>query len=253
MSSKSAIRPPSSFVSIPAGSFKMGSDKATDAEAYENELPQHEVTLPAYLIGKHPVTVGEFRAYLKATKRQPPHPSTLASPANHPVTHVSWHDAVAYCEWMTTKMRMSPKTPKAIKALLAKSWKVFLPTEAQWEKAARGTDGRIYPWGNTFDEKRLNFGYRVGKTTPVDKYKKGASPYGALDMAGNVWEWTRSPWAAKYPLPAHSDAATSAAPLRGTRGGSFFNISLVRCASRLGANPDDRNLNLGFRVALSPF
>lgn len=215
------------MVSVPAGPFLMGTraeDEPRILHEYRHarvqprfiakEMPQHEVDVPEFQIGKYEVTNQEYREFVQATNRQPPaswvdgqYPEEKA---NHPVVRITHDDAVAYCEWLSRETGRSYR----------------LPTEAEWEKAARGTDGRMYPWGNEFDPERCNslegntfatlykrarplynvvlrigsvivdsgllgdkFDQQLG-TTPVGTYPNGASPYGALDMAGNAEEWT---------------------------------------------------------------
>ena len=171
------------MILIPAGPFLMGSSD-DDKQARDAEKPQHIVDLPEYLIGKYPVTNGEYQAFVRDTGRQPPsrwdggkYPK---GQKDHPVAYVTWHDAMAYCKWLSEKTRKTYR----------------LPTEAEWEKAARGPGGLIYPWGNLFDKNRCNtFESGIGNTTPVGNYSPaGDSPYGVADMAGNVWEWTQSLW-----------------------------------------------------------
>ena len=159
----------------------MGSDPARDKQAYDDEQPQHRLALPEFYIGKCPVTNEQYAAFIRATGQAAPgHWKNGQTPADrngHPVVNVSWKDAVAFGQWLS---QASGKVTR-------------LPTEAEWEKAARGSDGRIYPWGNDPPTKELcNFNNNVDGTTPVGQYQAGASPCGALDMAGNVWEWTGS-------------------------------------------------------------
>ncbi len=185
----------------------MGSDKTKDPQAYDDETPQYLTPLDhAYQIGAYPVTVAEYALAVKA-KAVPEPPewiwpqeswvpqqlkgkkttwSDQLSRIDHPLVCVSWSDVVAYAAWLAQ--------------VTGQPWR--LPTEAEWEKAARGTDGRIYPWGNAWDKNRANTSDGGPKTTtPVGTYadKGDASPYGAHDLAGNVWEWTSTLWGYNYP------------------------------------------------------
>ncbi len=214
------------LIRIPAGEFLMGSDPAKDSQAFDGELPQPRVDLSEYYIGKYDVTNAQYQAFARATEYEPPRDwedgRIPVGKENHPVVHVSWHDAVAFCEWL------SQKTGREFR----------LPTEAEWEKAARGTDGREYPWGNEPPTPDLcNFGMNVGHTTPVGQYPKGASPYDVLDMVGNVWEWTDSQY-------------DQSGPRRVVRGGSYIHHAgrEFRCAFRLDITPGSRHFDLGFRV-----
>ncbi|MDR2195795.1 MAG: formylglycine-generating enzyme family protein [Gallionellaceae bacterium] len=159
------------MVPISAGAFRMGTD---DKRADEPDKPLHTVTLPAFRMDKYLVTNAQYARFVAATGHRPPlHWKNGRIPdgeAMRPVTMVSWHDATAYAKWQGKR----------------------LPTEAEWEKAARGTDGRRWPWGDKMEAARLNTYYNVGSATNVDAYPAGASPYGVLDMAGNVDEWTAS-------------------------------------------------------------
>jgi formylglycine-generating enzyme required for sulfatase activity len=169
------------MILIPAGEFLMGSDLQKDEYAEKNERPQHTLYLPDYYLAKTPVTNAQYTAFVLATDHNVPIVWTDGPPPrgeeNHPVVGVSWSDAKDYCDWL------SEVTGRGY----------GLPSEAEWEKGARGTDGRIYPWGDQWDATRCSAerGDQVDATS-VDAHPAGASPYGLLDMAGNVWEWTRS-------------------------------------------------------------
>ncbi len=225
------------WVTIPAGEFTMGSDKKKDSMASDDEMPQHTLYLPEYRIARVPVTNAQYLRFVQATKyKTPEHWKGGRIPdgkQEHPVVNVSWHDAIAFCAWAGAQ----------------------LPSEAEWEKAARGTDGRIWPWGNQPpDKSHCNFDNNVGDTTPVGAYPAGASPYGVLDMAGNVWEWTRSAWGS-YPYKLEDwreNLNRKENDRRVLRGGSFpYYRNNVRCAYRYRYNPDYRVRDLGFRL-LSP-
>lgn len=168
---------------IPAGPFTMGTDSP---RADSQDRPQHVETTAEYWIDKYPVTNAEYARFIVSTRHRPPLDwENGAIPDGkflHPVTMVSWYDALAYCRWESKR----------------------LPTEQEWEKAARGTDGRRWPWGNKMDPAKLNTYYNVGSTTRIDTYTAGVSPYGMFDMAGNVSEWTAS----DFTPYEGSDAAT---------------------------------------------
>ncbi|MCI5140456.1 MAG: hypothetical protein D3909_01720, partial [Candidatus Electrothrix sp. ATG1] len=185
------------FVAIPAGEFLMGDDE------YERGKPQHSVRLEQYLIGRYPVTVDQFRCFVTATKHTPSSPRSLEGIANHPVKYVSWYDAMAYCAWLDQELRSSTETSVVLAELLQQSWQVGLPSEAEWEKAARGEDGRTYPWGNEeADAERANYEKTgVSSTSTVGCFPCGASPYGLEECAGNVLEWTRSLWGEDWDKP----------------------------------------------------
>ncbi|MBE0698571.1 MAG: SUMF1/EgtB/PvdO family nonheme iron enzyme, partial [Anaerolineaceae bacterium] len=145
------------FVEIPAGPFQMGSDPRKDQQAADAEQPQHTVSLGSFLIARYPVTVAQFRAFVEDSAYQLDYPGSLRGIDNHPIVGITWHEALAYCDWLAGKLRGDPRTPPALRELLETGGRVTLPSEAEWEKAARGmpaargTDGRIYPWGNDFD------------------------------------------------------------------------------------------------------
>jgi len=230
------------WVTIPAGAFLLGSKpQSVRSAVLSSELPQHTVDVAEFRIAQTPVTNQEYAAFVQATGHPAPGhwPAGSLPPnlARHPVTHVDWYDAQAFCRWAGVR----------------------LPNEAEWEKAARGPlsdtgRGCIYPWGNgSPDRTRLNY-RRSGKrttTTPVDHYPRGASPYGVLDMAGNVWEWVSSAYA-PYPFLAEDgreEVQTNSQ--RVLRGGSFASPSAdyVRCAMRSLSYPTRRREHIGFRVA----
>ncbi|MFH0878401.1 MAG: SUMF1/EgtB/PvdO family nonheme iron enzyme [Lentisphaerota bacterium] len=215
------------FVKVSAGPFLMGS-KEGNSLALADERPQHTVNIPYdYWIARFPVTNEHYAAYVGKGK----HPvSDWQKKKDHPVINVSWQDAMAYCKWLNN----------LLKGRLPQGLILRLPTEAEWEKAARGTDGSEWPWGNEFDKNKCNSDEGgKGDTTPVGLYSpQGDSPYGCADMVGNVWEWTHSlykpyPYKAKDGRENEKDSAP-----RVLCGGAFYNnAGFVRCASRYGGHP----------------
>ncbi|RMH62717.1 MAG: formylglycine-generating enzyme family protein [Zetaproteobacteria bacterium] len=165
------------MIEVPAGVFWMGTD---DPKSNAANRPKHRVYVKAFRIDKYPVTQAQYARFVAAKHYRPPlnwkDGKIPRGMAMHPVTMVSWYNARDYCAWAGKR----------------------LPTEAEWEKAARGTDGRRWPWGNALRPENLNTYYRVGHTTPVNAYPNGASPYGVMDMAGNVQEWVADEFA-PYP------------------------------------------------------
>lgn len=253
---------------ISGGAFLMGSDKQKDKDAYDDELPQHSVTVADFKIARVPVTVTQFAIFVEATGYQTTaekegsarswtgerwelvqgaywaaprgSESNVRDKADHPVTCLSWHDANAFCTWATEVYRAAGQ-PIAIR----------LPTEAEWEKAARGTDGRLWPWGDAPpDQEHCNFNKEIGDTTSVKRYQTGI--HGLYDMVGNVWEWTNS-LHKTYPYQAddgREDPVTVGN--RVMRGGAFgFARNLVRCACRGVSDPDVCFGFIGFRVVCS--
>ncbi|WP_295385657.1 SUMF1/EgtB/PvdO family nonheme iron enzyme [uncultured Thiodictyon sp.] len=220
------------WVRIPAGEFTMG-------EGHE----AHRVHLDDYAIARVPITNAQYALFLQATGRGAPNDWTGQRPPRgkegHPVVNVTWHNALAYCHWL------SEATGKPLS----------LPSEPEWEKAARGADdGRAYPWGDVFDAARCNVDESAfGGTTPVGIFLNGASPYGCLDMAGNVWEWTRSRYQ-DYPYrldDGYEQFEPGNADTRVVRGGSwFYHRDDARCAFRFRLRPGSRSDLLGFRVVL---
>ncbi len=267
------------FLHIPAGPFLMGSDPKKDEQAYDDEQPQHELTLPDYWIAKYPVTVAQWRAFVEATGYDGFDKRTLRDPDNHPVRWVSWYDALAYCDWLDGVLRAvsgqasddSEEARLFWEAVASGKYRVTLPSEAEWEKAARGGlpptrpsprrgegkgGGRISPWGDDFSPDCANTAETgLGTTSAVGVFPKGASPYGVLDLSGNVWEWTRSLYR-EYPYDPGDGRENLDAPdneSRALRGGSFDNLQYnARCAVRYWDYPYDGYGIIGFRVCLSP-
>ena len=228
------------WIAIPAGRFRMGADDIS-----ENERPIHAVSVPAFEIARDPVTNAQYAAFVEATGHgPPPHWENGAVPegkAQHPVVHVSWEDAHAYCAWLTERQ--------------ADGHQVLLLSEAEWEFAARGEDGRDYPWGAEEPSvDRCNFGRNVGDTTPVGSYPAGATPEGVRDLAGNVVEWVQDHWHESYegaPEDGSPWEASEAGAGRVMRGGAWgVTAQGCRSACRSGnSSPLDRGGALGFRCA----
>ena len=249
---------------VAAGEFLLGNTKATDDMARDNESPQHRLHLPAFAISQYPITNIQYAAFvadggyralwqhcwsadgwqwrvennLDGPQRYG-HPYNLP---NHPVVGVSWYEAMAFCAWLSHKLGRL----------------VRLASEAEWEKAARGLDGRRYPWGEQLTREHANYSETgIDSTNAVGIFPKGASPYGALEMVGNVLEWTSSLWGQNwkkpdfgYPYdPQDGREDQAAGGRRVVRGGSFvYNQSSVRCADRSRRVAVLRNFNVGFRV-----
>jgi formylglycine-generating enzyme required for sulfatase activity len=237
------------WVTIPAGKFRMGAQSKDpsrpnyDPDADDDESPVHEVTLGAFQIGRYPVTVEEFRRFIEddgyqnpqcwkegvfGERRQPGGWEDQLLHPNRPVVSVTWYEGAAYCAWAGGR----------------------LPTEAEWERAARGAEGREYPWGNEApDADHGNYREtKIGHPTPVGSFPRGATPDGIHDMAGNVWEWVadccRERWDKK------STGEKEEHSRRSLRGGSWFSFSgFLRAADHLGVVPESRDEIQGFRCA----
>jgi len=214
---------------VPPGVFEMGGNES------QEEKPPHQVYSRAFYMDRYPVTNAEYKRFVDATKHAPPsHWNWGRIPAGkeqHPVVHVSWEDASKYAAWADKR----------------------LPTEAEWEKAARGTDGRIYPWGNDADPAKYYLITHNQNSKPVGSYPSGASPYGALDMSGGVSEWVFDWYGSTY--YQESLLSNPQGPVNGDwhvlRGGSWLGyVDLVRSAFRFWSNPSYTSLsNSGFRCA----
>jgi len=242
------------FVEIPGGPFLMGSDPKVDPMAYDIERwspssPQAEVDVPTFYIGRYEVTVAQFLTFVRATSYRTVDAALRERP-DHPMDGVTWPGAIAYARWLEKQLRASPDTPHPIAEALERGWHVGLPSEPEWEKAARGTDGRIYPWGDEPRHDRANFGAR--STEAVGTFECPECPYGLSDMSGNVWEWTRSPYQ-PYPYgPREEGEDLDADALWVMRGGSYADGERnVRAAVRGGADPGVRQPTIGFRLVIS--
>lgn len=232
---------------IPAGPFVMGTDVQLNPSItapVPAQFPSHEVSLPTYVIGRYPVTVAEYACALAASAegvRAPVNWSAQCEFLLNPVFGLTWYDAVAYARWLTRQT--------------GEVWR--LPNEAEWEKAARGTDGRIYPWGNAWDPARTNaweakastdpeLRHTFGETTSVDAYPLGASPYGVVDLTGNISQWTSTiddPERFSYPYRADDgrDDLSVSAWFRIERGGCWLSsLEYLRADLRQSFHTTDR-------------
>jgi formylglycine-generating enzyme required for sulfatase activity len=251
---------------VPAGPFLMGSTDA-DEMAYDDEKPQHAYEIErAYAISRYPITNAQYAAFTQAggyTERRYwtaagwawregegiIGPRDFGAPytlGNHPRVGVSWYEAVAFCRWLTEVLRVHGE--------LTENQEIRLPTEPAWEKAARGTDGRIYPWGEEPNPERANYhDTGIGTTSAVGCFPAGVSPYGVEDLSGNVDEWCGTKWEGGYRDYVNDhDAKGDAA--RVLRGGAFLDSQrFVRCAFRVRFTPYGRNDFIGFRLVVSPY
>jgi len=274
-----------SFITIPSGKFIMGSTQKevniqiknnpnSDKRLFERQLPQHKIFLPEFKISKYPITNEQFKEFIDNTNykttaekkgwgyhfdkelkqiknacwKNPTGNNSDISDINsdildHPVVQVSWFDALEFCKWLSKELNKN----------------ITLPTEAQWEKSARGPKGNIWPWGNVWKNQFCNAENTLGTTTEVGKYSpQGDSFYGVSDMAGNVLEWTTTtigtidPWPAKFNYPYNPNDGREDLKIhsrRVGRGGTFQrNKDFCRCAFRFADMPEDRYSSMGFRV-----
>lgn len=242
---------------VPAGEFRMGTSDAQIQQlvsqhgaapnGFEFEKPEHTVNVGAFWMDRDLVTNAEYQKFLDAnpTRAVPAIELAQLQPwvwnaaartfppgrENFPVVLVTWEDARAYCEWAGKR----------------------LPTEAEWEKAARGADGRLYPWGSAWDKTKTAFGERgATDAAPVGSFPGGASPYGAQDMVGNVWQWTSTRWS-PYPYRADDGREDSSQTVeRVTRGGMFaFGAAVSRANVRNKLDANSKALSVGFRCAMN--
>lgn len=268
------------WLPVPAGPFLMGSTDE-DKRAWDNEKPQHTYVIEKpYWISHYLVTNAQYATFVQAggyaeqrywteagwgikesEKWQGPRDfGTPFALPNHPVVGVSWYEAVAFCRWLREKLQVAGLKSKVWKDkqlteidLGLETWDIRLPSEAEWEKAARGTDRRIYPWGNDPDPEKANYsGTGIGTTSAVGCFAGGAGPFGTEDLSGNVIEWCRTKWEENYEQYQDNDALEGNS-LRVLRGGAFgYSGGDVRCAFRHDLSPYYRADYLGFRVVVSP-
>jgi formylglycine-generating enzyme required for sulfatase activity len=271
------------FERVPAGSFWMGVAEH-DSDAYDYEKPGFDNCLDyGYYLSRFPVSNAQYRCFVEAEGYKEKQywqeaiadgrwkagkvkvwdewktsPEDYGVPFNldsHPVVGVSWYEAMAFCRWLTDYLKNVKGISNPISEHLAQGWCFVLPSEAEWEKAARGTeDRRIYPWGEKEDADKMNYSEtKIGSTSALGCFPKGSSPFKCEEMLGNVWEWCRTPWQGSYEHYKNEPAVGGKETSRVVRGGAFdFNRYYVRCSSRFGFDPD-RRLDIGFRVSLSPF
>lgn len=217
------------MVYVPAGEFEMGS------QTYPDESPIHTVYLDAYWLYTYEVTIAEYRLCVETGACSPPVGSQYYDQDrdNYPVMYVNWHAANAYCDWAGGS----------------------LPTEAQWEKAARGPESHEYPFGNLIDYWLANYNQNIGEATEVGSFPEGVSYYGAYDMAGNVWEWVADWHSLEYYSISASENPTGPASgeFRVLRGGSWVNNFIyLRSTTRGWFKPNDSIFNFGFRCVVAP-
>ncbi len=228
------------MVLIPAGEFVMGSP---DGEGLDNEQPEHKVWVDTFYLDKYEVTNARYEKFMEETGRARPkfwEQLDLTVHSELPVIGVSWHDAKAYCEWAEKR----------------------LPTEAEWEYAARGTDRRRYPWGNAEPNgqlanyaKRWSYKFYDDRLEPVNSHEAGKSPFGIYNMAGNVFEWVADWYEIKYYMrsPDRNPSGPETGELKVMRGGSWnFAGEYIRTTSRMKLKPTEREADVGIRCARSP-
>ena len=252
------------FVQIPSGEFWMGSKD--DGYLAANST---------YYMARYPVTVAQFKSFMDTTNFIPGNPDCLKSVDNHPVNWVSWYEAMTYIDWLGCRLQELSdrrRSESGMSRIEKEFWdgiydgklKVSLPSEPEWEKAARGTDGRSYPWGEGIDPDKANYKETgLAWTSAVGCFPQGNSPYGIADMSGNVWNWLRSlmgkdlnNFEYNYPYNPNDGRENPGAGndvLRGMRGGSFLvEPGRATCYFRDGVLPDGRDDGDGFRLVVTP-
>ncbi len=272
------------FCEIPAGEFLMGNTNETDSMSDNDEAPQftYNKINSNYFISRYPVTNAQFDLFVndpqgygnnawwtkaglewRKNRTAPPKQGGAFDLPNHPVVNISWYESQAFTRWLDKKIKDSGFKLQVWKGNIVESlnlgkdkWQIRLPTEAEWEKAARGTDGLRYPWGNEITPDHANYSdTNLNATSAVGAFPLGTNHYGPLDMSGNVWEWCMTQWTEdgynSYELSENHNVEGDSR--RVVRGGAFNNDDFdVRCAFRVGNYPDYFYGYRGFRVVVSP-
>jgi formylglycine-generating enzyme required for sulfatase activity len=285
------------FCEIPAGKFLMGNTKETDSTAYDDEMPQFEYNIKhTYFMSRYPITNAQFNLFVddpagytneqwyteagkqwrKESKQdRPPKQGDAFDLSNHPVVNVTWYESATFCKWLTAQMQnsengmqvydpatLSIRMDANLKSeIVNRKYEIRLPSEAEWEKAARhsplhqgeGVGVRVFPWGNDFEQDRVNNNNIIGTTSAVGSFPAGQTPYGLLDMSGNVWEWCSTQWTDNYDgYLKKENNKLEGNVARVVRGGAYFyNERFVRCAVRYRDSPIGEWNYLGFRVVVA--
>ncbi len=262
------VDPTAGFLAIAGGEYLIGSDTQKDPDAIDTEQPQHRVQLSPFWLARCPVTVAQFQAFVTDSGFEIDYPPALTGIGNHPVVEVTWDEARAYCDWLTARLhQIAPECSARANAsperrfwegVASGALRVTLPTEAQWEAAARGAGAWLYPWGDEAPTREhANYGGGI-QTSSVGIYPQGQGPFGNEDQAGNVWEWCADVWneeayakrggeAVLDPITTEGDKA-----LRVLRGGSWASPALnLRAACRNWDWHWDGSGSIGFRVCVS--
>jgi formylglycine-generating enzyme required for sulfatase activity len=262
---------------VQEGPVVLGSDMSLDENALDQEMPQETKDSGPFFVSRYLVTNAIFDMFCVAADgyeengnwtseglawRNDRHRETRYtgnfSLSNHPVVGVTWFECVAFCRWATRRLNEEGTSyiwlEDRVKEVIVTDVEVRLPTELEWEKAARGVNGRLYSWGDNFDELACNWaGVGANSTSAVGAFPLGQSPYGVLDACGNVWEWCLDPWQRERCNSSYSAVKVDREVMRPVRGGAFGNFpKLLRSACRFGNPPEFESDDLGFRVVVIP-
>ncbi len=270
------------FVHIPAGDFLMGTREEDikgliekfggEENTYKDETPQHKITLPDYYMARYSVTTAQFKTFVEESGHKPDMEASLRGLPTRPAVYVTWYDAVAYCKWLDEKLKTAAPNRKGSNEAEENFWRglesgrltVTLPSEAEWEKAARGGlppplgrgaggEVRNFPWGEDVNLDKVNGNMVIGRTSAVGAFPLGKSPYDLQDMSGNVWEWTRSNYKNyEYdPKDGRENMEAEKNVARVLRGGAYDSVGVnLRCAFRFGLSPYYRYHDFGFRCVV---